>query len=249
MVPHRQPRQRGLRRDDGVPVPAARATASDGRSVGFMYKRPTIANNDAFDAGGLKWTMVTPFEELRIDYTGKVVLLDEPEQMAEPEGSVHQQPLRRVRGAHHVHRPGRAQHVRRRARHAARDTGRGVRQGPLRAARAGARHHPRRRPRVGDPRPRPARPLVGPALLAGAVVLPLAHRQRERGLRLHGQPRREEGRPGHPRRLRVGERPDALLRRRRRSAPTPAATSSTTTASRACCVRRARTGSGRSPAR
>jgi Cu/Zn superoxide dismutase len=28
--------------------------------------------------------MVTPFEELRIDYTGKVVLLDEPEQMANP---------------------------------------------------------------------------------------------------------------------------------------------------------------------
>jgi hypothetical protein len=28
--------------------------------------------------------MVTPFEELRIDYVGKVVLLDEPEQMANP---------------------------------------------------------------------------------------------------------------------------------------------------------------------
>ena len=54
------------------------------RSIGFMYKRPTISNNDAFDAGGLTWTMVTPFEELRIDYTGKVVLLDEPEQMANP---------------------------------------------------------------------------------------------------------------------------------------------------------------------
>ena len=60
--------------------------AADGerRSVGFMYKRPTITNNDALDAGGLTWTMVTPFEELRIDYVGKVVLLDEPEQMANP---------------------------------------------------------------------------------------------------------------------------------------------------------------------
>ena len=37
---------------------------------------------------------------------------------------------------------------------------------------------------------RPARPLVGPALLAGAVVLPLAHRQRRRRLRLHGEPHR-----------------------------------------------------------
>jgi hypothetical protein len=55
----------------------------DGR-VGFMYKRPTITNNDALDAGGLTWTMVTPFEELRIAYTGKVVLLDEPLQMVNP---------------------------------------------------------------------------------------------------------------------------------------------------------------------
>ena len=55
----------------------------DGR-VGFMFKRPNISNNDAFDAGGLTWTMVKPFEELRIDYTGKVVVLDEPLQMANP---------------------------------------------------------------------------------------------------------------------------------------------------------------------
>ena len=53
-------------------------------SVGFMFKRPNISNNDAFDAGGLTWTMVKPFEELRIDYTGKVVVLDEPLQMANP---------------------------------------------------------------------------------------------------------------------------------------------------------------------
>jgi hypothetical protein len=55
----------------------------DGR-VGFMYKRPPIDNNDRFDAGGLTWTMVTPFEELRVDFVGKVVILDEPKQMANP---------------------------------------------------------------------------------------------------------------------------------------------------------------------
>ena len=54
------------------------------KRVGFMYKRPPIDNNDRFDAGGLTWTMVTPFEELKIDYTGKVVVLDEPLQMANP---------------------------------------------------------------------------------------------------------------------------------------------------------------------
>ncbi|MTA69998.1 MAG: hypothetical protein F2956_08890, partial [Actinobacteria bacterium] len=29
-------------------------------SVGFMFKRPAIENNDQLDAGGLTWTMVTP---------------------------------------------------------------------------------------------------------------------------------------------------------------------------------------------
>ena len=61
----------------------ADGTAGD-RQVGFMFKRPAIENNDALDAAGLTWTMVTPFEELRIDYVGKVVVLDEPEQMADP---------------------------------------------------------------------------------------------------------------------------------------------------------------------
>ena len=65
-------------------APAAGEGGSAGRQVGFMFKRPTIDNNDAFDAGGLRWTMVTPFEELRIEYTGKVVLLDDPLQMANP---------------------------------------------------------------------------------------------------------------------------------------------------------------------
>jgi hypothetical protein len=49
-----------------------------------MFKRPNIDNNDALDAGGLTWTMVKPFEELRIDYVGKVVVLDNPHDMADP---------------------------------------------------------------------------------------------------------------------------------------------------------------------
>lgn len=58
----------------------------DGR-VGFMFKRPEIGNNDALDAGGMTWTMVTPFEELRLDYAGKVLLLDDPTQMADPKSA------------------------------------------------------------------------------------------------------------------------------------------------------------------
>ncbi len=55
----------------------------DGR-VAFVYKRPEITNNDAFDAGGTRFEVLTPFEELRTTYRGKVCILDEPLQMADP---------------------------------------------------------------------------------------------------------------------------------------------------------------------
>ena len=55
----------------------------DGR-VGFMFKRPEVHTNDAFGAAGMAFSVVTPFEELTVRYEGKVVLLDEPLQMADP---------------------------------------------------------------------------------------------------------------------------------------------------------------------
>jgi hypothetical protein len=55
----------------------------DGR-VGFMFKRPDIHDNDAFDAAGMRFEVVTPFEELNVEYSGKVVILDDPLQMADP---------------------------------------------------------------------------------------------------------------------------------------------------------------------
>jgi hypothetical protein len=63
----------------------------DGR-VGFMFGRPRIDSNDALAAGGLAWTMVRPFEELRIDYAGKVVMLDDPTQMADPRAAFQNNP-------------------------------------------------------------------------------------------------------------------------------------------------------------
>jgi hypothetical protein len=58
-----------------------------GGRVAFMYKRPEIANNDAFDAGGIRFDVLTPFERLDVSYTGKVVVLDEPLQMADPKAA------------------------------------------------------------------------------------------------------------------------------------------------------------------
>ena len=55
----------------------------DGR-VAFMFGRPRVADNDAFDAAGMRFEVVTPFAELRIGYEGPVVLLDDPLEMADP---------------------------------------------------------------------------------------------------------------------------------------------------------------------
>jgi hypothetical protein len=63
----------------------------DGR-VAFMYKRPEISSNDAFDAGGIRFDVITPFERLDVSYTGKVVVLDEPLQMADPKKAFTENP-------------------------------------------------------------------------------------------------------------------------------------------------------------
>ena len=63
----------------------------DGRAA-FMFARPAIADNDAFDAGGMRFEVVTPFEELRVTYEGKVVLLDDPLAMAEPKQAFSENP-------------------------------------------------------------------------------------------------------------------------------------------------------------
>ena len=71
----------------------------------------------------------------------------------------------------------------------------GVRPRPHRAAHGGDRHRRGRRRDVrADRRPRDARPLVGSALVAERVVVPLAHRQRRPRARLRDDRRRRRGR-------------------------------------------------------
>lgn len=55
----------------------------DGR-VAFMYDRPEITTNEKMDAGGLRIDVVEPFEHLRVTYEGRVCLLDDPSEMADP---------------------------------------------------------------------------------------------------------------------------------------------------------------------
>ncbi len=55
----------------------------DGR-VAFMFRRPQVTSNDAFDAAGMRFEVVEPFVELRVSYEGAAVVLDDPLQMADP---------------------------------------------------------------------------------------------------------------------------------------------------------------------
>src|SRR6202163_2062638 len=55
----------------------------DGR-VAFMFRRPTVTTNDAFNAAGMRFEVAEPFVELRVTYAGSVVLLDDPLQMVNP---------------------------------------------------------------------------------------------------------------------------------------------------------------------
>lgn len=55
----------------------------DGR-VGFMFGRPEITGNERMEAGGLKVEVIEPFKRLKVSYSGKVLLLDKPFEMADP---------------------------------------------------------------------------------------------------------------------------------------------------------------------
>jgi len=76
----------GNRANEGYAEMTVCVYLPDGR-VAFMYKRPEISHNDAFDAGGIRFDVIEPFERLDVSYTGKVVLLDEPLQMADPKSA------------------------------------------------------------------------------------------------------------------------------------------------------------------
>ncbi|CAG0990689.1 hypothetical protein MYXO_02382 [Myxococcaceae bacterium] len=53
-------------------------------SVLFNFKRAEIADNSAFDAGGARFAVETPFERLAISYHGKACRLARPLEMSDP---------------------------------------------------------------------------------------------------------------------------------------------------------------------
>lgn len=53
-------------------------------SVAFNFKRPEIADNAAFDAGGARFEVIEPFRRLAISYRGRACLLTDPLAMRDP---------------------------------------------------------------------------------------------------------------------------------------------------------------------
>ncbi len=62
----------------------------------FNYLRPEIANNDAFNAGGMRFQVLTPLSTHQTTYDGTAVFLREPTQMADPRRAFLENPHRRL---------------------------------------------------------------------------------------------------------------------------------------------------------
>ncbi len=67
----------------------------DGRVL-FVFQRPAIQHNDAFDAGGARFEVIDPSQTLRTTYRGRLVELREPRQMADPRKALSENPKREV---------------------------------------------------------------------------------------------------------------------------------------------------------
>jgi hypothetical protein len=67
----------------------------DGRVL-FAFKRAEISNNDAFDAGGLRFEVIEPSEKLRTVYRGGVIELDNPKDLGDPGRAFKQSPRRKI---------------------------------------------------------------------------------------------------------------------------------------------------------
>ncbi len=57
----------------------------DGR-IACQFRRPKIADNSRFDAGGLRYRVEEPFRRVGMDYTGEVLLVEDPAALRDPAG-------------------------------------------------------------------------------------------------------------------------------------------------------------------
>ena len=161
--------------------------------VVFNFKRPEIADNARFQAGGMRFEVEAPFERLRIEYLGSACRLADPLAMRDPRAAFQSNPFVPVEVRLEIRGVGPMFGGERERARAGRSRER-VRARALRAA--PPRQRPDRDRRRGERlrRARAARSLLGPAQLAGAALLPLADGKLRRRFRLHGELDREPGR-------------------------------------------------------
>lgn len=67
----------------------------DGR-VAFMFKRPKIENNDAFDAGGMRFDVRAPMREHGITYAGSCLILEKPLDLIDPRAAFTKNPYEKA---------------------------------------------------------------------------------------------------------------------------------------------------------
>ena len=67
----------------------------DGTAL-FNFKRPEIADNDVFSAGGMRFGVVKPFEHLSVSYEGDAVYLARPLDLEDPRRAFTSNPHRPV---------------------------------------------------------------------------------------------------------------------------------------------------------
>jgi hypothetical protein len=85
----------GNRANEGYAETTVCLYLPDGRVL-FQFGRPKIQDNDAFDAGGLRFEVEEPGERLRTTYEGPAVELAEPREMADPRRAFSENPQCRV---------------------------------------------------------------------------------------------------------------------------------------------------------
>jgi hypothetical protein len=56
----------------------------DGR-IACQFRRPQIASNDRFDAGGLSYAVIEPLKKVSMTYEGALVIVEDPEGLRDPQ--------------------------------------------------------------------------------------------------------------------------------------------------------------------
>lgn len=53
--------------------------------IACQFLRPKIESNEAFDAGGLRYSVIEPFRQVSMEYDGDLLIVEHPDQLREPQ--------------------------------------------------------------------------------------------------------------------------------------------------------------------